>query len=114
MRCRAGRAHEARSTPILASQICRTYLTFRVKLRQESLPFVVQSFRFIETSGTQPRLPGSGVMELREMIGYLCLLLALAGTAGGIWAAWYYSSTRSYARLRMRERRGLRRVRAGS
>jgi hypothetical protein len=52
-------------------------------------------------------------MELREMIGYLCLLLALAGTAGGIWAAWYYSSTRSYARLRMRERRGLRRVRAG-
>ena len=51
-------------------------------------------------------------MELRELVGYLFLLLALAGAVTGMWAAWYYSSSRSYARQLGRERRALRKARS--
>ena len=51
-------------------------------------------------------------MELREVIGYLLVLLALAGTATGVWAAWYYSPSRVYGRRLARERRALRKARS--
>lgn len=44
-------------------------------------------------------------MDLRELIGYLFALLALTGIVGGVWAAWYYSHPRVYARQLDRERR---------
>lgn len=50
-------------------------------------------------------------MELREIIGYLFVLLALAGTVTGIWAAWHYAPGRAYARQLARERRALRKAR---
>ncbi len=50
-------------------------------------------------------------MELREIVGYLFVLLALAGTAAGVWAAWYYAPSRVYARRLSRERRELRELR---
>jgi hypothetical protein len=78
------------------------------------MQLVVRKARFIATNGTCWRSSASHIMELRELIGYLCLLLAIAGTAGGIWAAWYYSPGRVYARQRMRERRNLHRARAGA
>jgi len=56
-------------------------------------------------------------MELRELVGYLCLLLAVAGAAAGIWAAWYYAPARVYARQLARERherRDLRKAGAGA
>jgi len=53
----------------------------------------------------RPTVP---VMELREIIGYLLALLALAGTAAGIWAAWYYAHPRAYRRQLDRERRAMR------
>ena len=53
-------------------------------------------------------------MELRELIGYLCLLLALGGAGAGIWAAGYYAPARVYGRLRARERRERREVRGGT
>jgi len=43
-------------------------------------------------------------MGLQQLIGYLCLVLALAGTAIGIWAAFHYSHARTYARELHRER----------
>ena len=51
-------------------------------------------------------------MDLREILGYLFLLVAIGGTAAGIWAAWYYSHARIYGRRLDRERRALRRSRA--
>lgn len=50
-------------------------------------------------------------MELRELLGYFFLLLAIVGAAGGIWAAWYYSPARSYGRQLHRERHALRKAR---
>ena len=50
-------------------------------------------------------------MDLREALGYLFLLAAIASTAAGIWAAWYYSHARTYGRQLDRERRALRRGR---
>ena len=50
-------------------------------------------------------------MTLQELIGYVCLLLALAGTAAGLWAAVHYSHPRVYARQLARERRELRKAR---
>lgn len=44
-------------------------------------------------------------MELREIIGYACLLLAVLIVAGGIWAARYFSHQRVYARRLAQERR---------
>ena len=44
-------------------------------------------------------------MELREIIGYACLLLAVLIVAGGIWAAGYFSHRRVYARRLAQERR---------
>jgi hypothetical protein len=82
--------------------------------RSRAVQLVVRKARFIATDGTRQLLSASHIMELRELIGYLCLLLAIAGTAGGIWAAWYYSPGRVYARQRMRERRNLHRARAGA
>jgi len=46
-----------------------------------------------------------------QLVGYLCLVLALAGTATGIWAAVHFSHPRVYARQRARER-AVRRSRA--
>jgi hypothetical protein len=43
-------------------------------------------------------------MGLQQLIGYLCLVLALAGTVIGIWAAVHYSHRRTYTRQLSRER----------
>ena len=51
-------------------------------------------------------------MTLQELIGYLCLLLAVLGTAAGIWAAVHYSHARVYGRQLARERRAARKARA--
>jgi len=39
-----------------------------------------------------------------QLLGYLCLVLALAGTSAGIWAAVHFSHPRVYARQLARER----------
>lgn len=46
-----------------------------------------------------------------QLVGYLCLVLALAGTATGVWAAIHFSHPRVYARQLARER-AMRRNRA--
>lgn len=52
-------------------------------------------------------------MGLQQLMGYLCLVLALVATGAGIWAAVYYSHTRVYTRQLTRERRAARKERAG-
>jgi hypothetical protein len=51
-------------------------------------------------------------MGLQQLIGYLCLLLAIAGTIAGIWASVHFSHARIYSRRLARERRATRRERA--
>lgn len=48
------------------------------------------------------------MIEVRELIGYLCLAMTLFGTIGAIWAARHYSHHRVYARRLSRERRARR------
>lgn len=51
-------------------------------------------------------------MELRELVGILCLVLAIGVTAAGLWAARYYAPARAYRRRLVGERRALRQARA--
>jgi predicted histidine transporter YuiF (NhaC family) len=44
-------------------------------------------------------------MDLRELVGYFCAILAVAMAVGSLWAARYYSAPRQYRRMRARERR---------
>jgi hypothetical protein len=45
---------------------------------------------------------------VRQIVGYLFALLALALLFGGIWAAIHFSPGRSYSRMRQAERRAQR------
>ena len=51
-------------------------------------------------------------MEIRELLGYACLVLAFFGTIGAIWAARHFSRHRVYMRNLARERRTRRKERA--
>ena len=44
-------------------------------------------------------------MDLRQLFGFACAVLAIALAIGGIWAARYYSRGRRHARMRARERK---------
>jgi hypothetical protein len=52
------------------------------------------------------------MIEVRELIGYLCLAMTIFGTIGAVWAARYYSHHRVYARRLSRERRARRKCAA--
>jgi len=47
-------------------------------------------------------------MELRDLVGWLLVGVALFGAVGGAWAAWYFAHHRVYARQLRRERRARR------
>ena len=55
-------------------------------------------------------MPG---MTLQQLLGFVCLVLAVVGTVAGLWAAVHYSPARVYSRQLARERRALRKARAG-
>jgi hypothetical protein len=51
-------------------------------------------------------------MGLREVAGYLCLILAIAVAVGALWAARHFSRSRVYKRQLRRDRQARREVRA--
>jgi len=44
-------------------------------------------------------------MELRDLVGWLLLCVALFSAVAGIWAAWHFAPHRVYARQLRQERR---------
>ena len=55
--------------------------------------------------GTEGAQGCSSFMELRELLGYFLLIVAISGIVAAIWAAVHYSHHKVYNRTLRRERR---------